>query len=180
MWLQHFGCRSLKQKTYGQRQQGGGCEVCACSPLMTGVNTAMPAKLGLVTVLSRIRPPTLTQANTMTMSFLTLQYPKDFAKHLIVYGAVTCWWPWRWWPAPSQSTGLLWWMGSSWLSAPTGGTWPQTLHTPVGWQSHCTLCGQNKSRIYRLDKEVVVPLHTWTSGNISEKQAQHFDFQLLL
>lgn len=29
------------------------------SPLMTGVKTAMPAKFGLVTVLSRIKPPTL-------------------------------------------------------------------------------------------------------------------------
>lgn len=29
------------------------------SPLMTGVNTAMPSKFGLLTVLSRIRPPIL-------------------------------------------------------------------------------------------------------------------------
>lgn len=28
-------------------------------PLITGVKTAMPAKFGLVTVLSRIKPPTL-------------------------------------------------------------------------------------------------------------------------
>lgn len=34
-------------------------------PLMTGVNTAMPTKFGLVTVLSKIKPPTL-EDNTNT------------------------------------------------------------------------------------------------------------------
>lgn len=56
----------------------------------------------------------------------------------------TCWWPWRWWLAPSRSKGLLWWMGSSWLSAPIGGTLPQTQHTPEGWHNHCTLSGRRK------------------------------------
>lgn len=37
-------------------------------PLMTGVNTAMPTKFGLVTVLSRIKPPTLENKNDTTIN----------------------------------------------------------------------------------------------------------------
>lgn len=36
-------------------------------PLITGVNTAMPTKFGLVTVLSRIKPPTLEDKNDTTL-----------------------------------------------------------------------------------------------------------------
>lgn len=57
----------------------------------------------------------------------------------------TCWWPWRWWLAPNQSRAVLWWKGSSWLSAPTGGTWPQRSHTPVGWHSRCILRGRKNT-----------------------------------
>lgn len=35
---------------------------------MTGVNTAMPTKFGLVTVLSRIKPPTLEDKNNMSIN----------------------------------------------------------------------------------------------------------------
>lgn len=68
--------------------------------------------------------------------------------HNISEGNVTCWWPWRWWLAPSRSRGVLWWRGSFWLSAPTGGTSPQTPHTPADWHSHCTLCVKKRRSVY--------------------------------
>lgn len=42
--------------------------LCDSLPLMTGVNTAMPTKFGLVTVLSRIKPPTLENINDTTIN----------------------------------------------------------------------------------------------------------------
>lgn len=133
-------------------------------PFMTGVKTAMPAKFGLVTVLSRIKPPTLQGHMRVSHTQITAQFaitPNDIVQHgnrwwsavkcdlstgNSKFGRVgvcrwevqtwvrlfytvkwltdgsTCWWPWRWWLAPNQSRAVLWWKGSSWLSAPTGGT----------------------------------------------------------
>lgn len=55
-------------------------EACQCLsklhnlPLMTGVKTAMPAKFGLVTVLSRIKPPTLQRDVTVTCNQIKAQF----------------------------------------------------------------------------------------------------------
>lgn len=65
------------------------CQACQCLsqphslPLMTGVKTAMPAKFGLVTVLSRIKPPTLQGHMGVSHTQITAQFaitPNDIVQ----------------------------------------------------------------------------------------------------
>lgn len=173
-------------------------------PFMTGVKTAMPAKFGLVTVLSRIKPPTLqchmrashtqiTAQFAITTNDIVLQGKRwwsavkccllmansnlggvgvcwwEVQNWVRLFGTMkwltdgsTCWWPWQWWLVPNQSRAVLWWKGSSWQSAPTGGTWPQRLHTPAGWHSRCILCGKEEHN------DVMGIWSLWCFGSLTE------------
>lgn len=72
------------------------------SPLMTGVNTAIPSKFGLLTVLSRIRPPTLGEGRVQQ-----IRHSVSKKRQLSAGGLpVTCWWTWPEWPAANRTSGL--------------------------------------------------------------------------
>ena len=56
-------------------------------PLMTGVKTAMPAKFGLDTVLSRIRPPTLRRKHSITSNSHMVYEEIDLHQFTFLYAS---------------------------------------------------------------------------------------------
>lgn len=100
---------------------------------MTGVNTAMPSKLGSLTVLSSMRPPKLEREaqRVSIQSLLNLTMCTCKSNQLLsVFD--TCWWTWLWSRAATLTAEPPWSEGSAAPPWPREGSKPRRPDTPVG------------------------------------------------